>query len=68
MKRRLKKKLGRTVAPVFTIILTPNGSKKAWPPRKTPQNDGYVYISLICMSVNQQTVPNIRGEEKEDEE
>ncbi len=48
MKRRIKKnktkKLGRTVVPVFTLILTPNGSKKAWPPRKTPQNDGNVYI------------------------
>ena len=48
MKRRIKKnktkKLGRMVAPVNTLILTPNGSKKAWPPLKTPQNDGYVYI------------------------
>jgi hypothetical protein len=30
--------------------LTSNGSKKAWPPRKTPQNDGYI------MSAIQQTV------------
>jgi hypothetical protein len=53
----MKKKLGRMVAPVYTLLLTPNGSKKAWPPRKTPQNDGYVYcISLICMSIIQQTV------------
>jgi hypothetical protein len=29
---------------IIFIILTPNGSKKAWPPRKTPQNDGYVNI------------------------
>jgi hypothetical protein len=33
MKRRIKKKkrkkLGRMVAPVYTLILTPNGSKKA---------------------------------------
>jgi len=28
------------VAP-YTLILTPNGSKKAWRPRKTPQNDGH---------------------------
>jgi hypothetical protein len=53
MKRRIKKnktkKLGHTVAPVFTIILTPNGSKKAWPPRKTLQNDGNVYIIVhVC--------------------
>ncbi len=44
-----QKKLGRMVAP-YTLILTPNGSKKAGPPRKTPQNDGYI------MSVIQQTV------------
>ncbi len=29
------------VAP-YTLILTPNGSKKAWPPRITAQNDGYI--------------------------
>jgi hypothetical protein len=29
------------IAPVYTLILTPNGSKKAWPPQKTPQNDEY---------------------------
>jgi hypothetical protein len=28
------------VAP-YTLILTPNGSKKAWRPWKTPQNDGH---------------------------
>jgi hypothetical protein len=44
------------VAP-YTLILTPNVSKKAWPPRKTPQNDGYI------MSAIQQTVYNIRREE-----
>jgi hypothetical protein len=27
------------VAP-YTLILTPNGSKKAWPPRKTPRKKG----------------------------
>jgi hypothetical protein len=26
--------------------LTPNGSKKAWPPQKTPQNDEYVFCQL----------------------
>ncbi len=41
---------------IIFITLTPNGSKKAWPPRKTPQNDGYVNIINICMSVIQQTV------------
>jgi hypothetical protein len=30
------------VAPVYTLIVTPNGTKYAWPPRKIPQNDGYV--------------------------
>jgi hypothetical protein len=29
------------VAP-YTLILTTNESKKAWPPRKTAQNDGYI--------------------------
>jgi hypothetical protein len=28
---------------VYTLILTPNGSKKAWLPRKTPQIDGFVF-------------------------
>ncbi len=42
------------VAPVYTLMLAPNGLKKAWPPGKTPQNR-YVK-SLICMSVIQQTV------------
>ncbi len=32
------------VAAVYTLILTTNRSKKVWPPRKSPQNDGYVYI------------------------
>jgi hypothetical protein len=31
------------VAP-YTLILTPNGSKKAWPPRKIPQNDEHIII------------------------
>ena len=44
-----------SVAPVYTLMLAPNGLKKAWPPGKTPQNDRYV-ISLICVSVIQQTV------------
>ena len=35
---------------IIFIILTPSGSKKAWPPRKTPQNNGYL------MSAIQQTV------------
>ncbi len=46
------KKLGHMVAPVapvYTLMLAPNGLKKAWPPGKNPQNR-YV-ISLICMSV-----------------
>ncbi len=55
MKRDKTKKLGRIVAP-YTLILTPNGSKKAWPPRKTPQNDRHIII--------QQTVYNIRNEKK----
>ena len=41
----------------YTLILTSNGSKKALPPRKTPQNNGYL------MSAIQQTVLNIRREE-----
>ncbi len=44
IKKNKTKKLGRMFAPVYTLILTPDGSKKAWPPRKTPQNDEYVYI------------------------
>ncbi len=32
------------IAPGLT--LTPNGSKKAWPPQKTPQNDEYVFCQL----------------------
>ena len=45
------------VAP-YTLILTSNESKKAWPPRKTPQNDGYIMsaelrwaggASAVCM-------------------
>jgi hypothetical protein len=27
--------------------LTPNGSKKAWPPRKTLKNDGHILIQQI---------------------
>ena len=42
---------------MVALILTTNGSKKAWPPRKTAQNDGYI------MSVIQKTVQNIRREE-----
>ncbi len=37
------------IAP-YTLILTPNELAKAWPPQKTPQNDGYF------MSVIQETV------------
>jgi hypothetical protein len=33
-------------APVYTITFTPNGSKKAWFPRKTPQNDGFVFANI----------------------
>jgi hypothetical protein len=33
------------VAP-YTLILTPNGSKKAWPPRKILQNDGYIIFVI----------------------
>ena len=49
--------VGRMVAP-YTLILTSNESKKAWPPRKTPQNDGYIMsaelrwaggASAVCM-------------------
>ena len=35
------------VAPVYTLILTPNGSKKAWPPQKTPQDDGKVFCQHL---------------------
>ncbi len=54
IKKNKTKKLGRMVARVYTLILTPNGSKKAWPPRKTPQNDGYVYIinMHVCNTTN----------------
>ncbi len=46
--------LGRVMAAVYTLILTPNGSKKAWPLRKTPQNDVYVYIinMHVCNTTN----------------
>jgi hypothetical protein len=39
---------------IIFIILTPNGSKKAWPPRLTPQNDGYVNIinMHVCSTTN----------------
>jgi hypothetical protein len=39
---------------IVFIILTPNGSKKAWPPRKTPQNDVYVNIinNHVCNTTN----------------
>jgi hypothetical protein len=30
-------------APVYTLILTPNGSKKAWLNRKIPQIGGFVF-------------------------
>ncbi len=52
-----KKKLGRMVAAVYTLILTLSRSKKVWPPRKSPPNDGYVYIiNTLYMSVIQQPV------------
>jgi hypothetical protein len=37
-----------------TLILTPNGSKKAWPSRKTSQKDEYVYIinMHVCNTTN----------------
>ncbi len=54
IKKDKTKKLGRIIAP-YTLLLTPNGSKKAWLPRKTPQNDRHIII--------QQTVLNIRREE-----
>ncbi len=47
IKKDKTKKLGRMVAP-YTLILTPNGSKKAWSPGKTPQNDEHI--------IRQQTV------------
>ena len=43
------------VAPVYTVILTPNGSKKAWPPQKTPQDDGYVFWQLKNKHIFPQT-------------
>jgi hypothetical protein len=54
-KKDKTKKLGRKVAPVYTLMFAPNGFKKAWLPGKTPRNYRYV-LSLICMSVIQQTV------------
>jgi hypothetical protein len=68
MKRRIKKNktLGHTVAPVFTLILTPNGSKKAWPPRKTPQNDRNVYIFNVhvCNTTTRIRIRIRRGKKK----
>jgi hypothetical protein len=51
MKRRIKKNKTKKVR---TYGRTPNGSKKAWPPRKTPQNDGLVYIinMHVCITTN----------------
>ncbi len=43
IKKDKTKMLGRMVAP-YTLLLTPNGSKKAWTPRKTSQNDGHIII------------------------
>jgi hypothetical protein len=48
MKRRIKKnktkKLGRMGRTGMCINFDPKWIKKAWPPLKTPQNDGNVYI------------------------
>ncbi len=45
------------VAPVYTLILTPNESKKAWPPQKTSQNNnGYVFCQLKNKNIFPQTV------------
>jgi hypothetical protein len=41
-----KKKKNKTKK-VRTYCRTPNGSKRLIPPRKTPQNDGYVYINSL---------------------
>ena len=49
IKKDKTKMLGRMVAP-YTLIWPQMDKKKAWPPRKTPQNDGYI------MSAIQQTV------------
>jgi hypothetical protein len=38
-----------------TLILTPNGPKKAWPPRKTSQDDGYVFYQLKNKNLFPQT-------------
>jgi hypothetical protein len=43
------------VASLFTLILTPNESKRLGPLEK-PLRMTDMYISLICMSVIQQTV------------
>jgi hypothetical protein len=43
------------IAPVYTLILTPNVSKKAWPPQKTPQNDEYVFRQLKNKNLFPQT-------------
>ncbi len=49
------KRKNKMVAPVYTLILTPNGSKKAWPPQITPQNDGYVFCQLKNKNLFPQT-------------
>jgi hypothetical protein len=36
--------------------LTPNGSKKAWPPQKTPQNDKYVICQLKRKKIPQTAI------------
>jgi hypothetical protein len=43
------------IAPVYTLTLTSNGSKKAWPPQKTPQNDEYVFCQLKNKNLFPQT-------------
>ncbi len=53
--RRDKKRRKRRDMIYCTLILTPNGSKKAWPPRKTSQNDGYVYYQLKNKNIFPQT-------------
>ncbi len=39
---------------MYKLILTSNGSKKAWPPQKIPRNDEYVYIinMHVCNTKN----------------
>jgi hypothetical protein len=53
-KKRYEEK-NNMIAPVYKLILTSNGSKKAWPPQKNPQNDEYVFCQLKNKNLFPQT-------------